>query len=173
MREYCPDAAGTGPFQTDQDYDIRADFGDIIRHGVFSINVFSVILLLGGIAATVGAVVQIVQNPGFVRSLLGAAAGIFMAASVVLSALWDTVKDFVKYYDFRAKRRDDRLYIRYGLLKKMEYTVPVDKIQALQIHQSLVARIFGRYMAEIVNVAWEMKRRREILFLSCIVQRRN
>lgn len=163
------DAAGTGPFQTDQDYDIRADFGDIIRHGVFSINVFSVILLLGGIAATVGAVVQIVQNPGFVRSLLGAAAGIFMAASVVLSALWDTVKDFVKYYDFRAKRRDDRLYIRYGLLKKMEYTVPVDKIQALQIHQSLVARICRRYMAEIVNVGMgdEKEERNSFLVLYC------
>lgn len=162
-------AAGTDSFQEDKDYDVRADFGDIIQHGLFSINIFSVLLLLGGIAATVGAVVQVVQNPGFVRSLLGAAAGILVAASVVFSALWDTVKDFVKYFDFCAKRRGDRLFIRYGLLKKMEYTVPVDKIQALQIHQSLVARICGRYMAEIVNVGMgdEKEEQNSFLVLYC------
>lgn len=161
------DAAEQSAFQ--EEYDVRADFGDIIQHGLFSINIFSVILLLAGIAATVGAVIQVVQNPGFIKSLLGAAAGILVAASIVVSALWDTVKDFVKYYDFRAKRRGDRLFIRYGLLKKMEYTVPVDKIQALQIHQSLVARICGRYMAEIVNVGMgdEKEERNSFLVLYC------
>ena len=160
-------AAEQSAFQ--EEYDVRADFGDIIQHGLFSINIFSVILLLAGIAATVGAVIQVVQNPGFIKSLLGAAAGILVAASIVVSALWDTVKDFVKYYDFRAKRRGDRLFIRYGLLKKMEYTVPVDKIQALQIHQSLVARICGRYMAEIVNVGMgdEKEERNSFLVLYC------
>ena len=34
----------------------------------------------------------------------------------------------------------------------MEYTIPVDKIQALVIRQSLVARIFHRYKAEIINI---------------------
>ena len=116
------------------------DFGDIIRHGLFSINIFSVLLLLAGIGATVGAVVQVVQNPGFIKSLLGAAAGILVAASIVLFRPLGYVKDFVKYYDFRAKRRGNRLFICYGLLKKMEYTIPTDKIQALRIHQSLVAR---------------------------------
>lgn len=159
----------TEEFSLEEDYDVRADMGDIIAHGFFSINVFSVLLLLAGIAAAVGAVVQAVQNPGFVKSLLGMAAGILVTASVVLSALWDTIKDFVKYYDFRAKRRGDRLYIRYGLLKKMEYTVPVDKIQALEINQSLVARISGRYMAEIVNVGMgdEKEEKNSFLVLYC------
>ena len=163
-------AAGAADGSSFQEaYDVRMDFGDIIRHGLFSINIFSVLLLLAGIGATVGAVVQVVQNPGFIKSLLGAAAGILVAASIVLSALWDTVKDFVKYYDFRAKRRGNRLFICYGLLKKMEYTIPTDKIQALRIHQSLVARICGRYMAEIVNVGMgdEKEEKNSFLVLYC------
>ena len=92
------------------------------------------------------------EQPELMSSLLGAAAGIIVAAGIVLSALWDTVKDFIRYYDFRAKRRGDKIYIKYGFLKKMEYTIPVDKIQALKIRQSFVARIFRKYMAEIVNV---------------------
>lgn len=156
-----------GSFQ--EEYDVHMDFGDIIRHGLFSINIFSVLLLLAGIGTTAGAVVQAVQNPGFVKSLLGAAAGILVAASIVFFALWDTVKDFIKYYDFRAKRRGNRLFICYGLLKKMEYTIPVDKIQALRIHQSLVARICGRYMAEIVNVGMgdEKEEKNSFLVLYC------
>lgn len=163
-------APGMGKRVTlEEDYDIRADFGDIIRHGLYSVNIFSVLLLLGGAAATAGAVVQVMQNPGLVKSLLGAAAGILVAASIVFSALWDTVKDFVKYYDFRAKRRGDRLFIRYGLLKKIEYTVPVDKIQALKINQSLVARLGHRYMAEIVNVGMgdESQEKNSFLVLYC------
>ncbi len=31
-------------------------------------------------------------------------------------------------------------------------TIPVDKIQALKIHQTMLARIAGRYMVEVVNV---------------------
>lgn len=160
-------AANGASFQ--ETYDVHMDFGDIIRHGLFSINIFSVLLLLAGIGATAGAIVQVVQNPGFIKSLLGAAAGILVAASIVFSALWDTVKDFIKYYDFRAKRRGNRLFICYGLLKKMEYTIPVDKIQALRIHQSLVARICGRYMAEIVNVGMgdEKEEKNSFLVLYC------
>ena len=75
------------------------------------------------------------------ETLLGAASGIILAVLIVASALWDTVKDFVRYYDFRAKRRGEKIYIRYGFFKKVEYTVPVNKIQALKLRQSLVARL--------------------------------
>lgn len=66
--------------------------------------------------------------------------------------MWDIVKGFLKYYDFKVKRRGDKLYLRYGLLKKVNYTIPVDKIQAVRLNQSLLARVTGRYMVEIVNV---------------------
>lgn len=166
---YAGASAAAPAVSLDDDYDICADFKDIMQHGLYSVNIFSVILLLGGIVTTIGVIVQVVQNPGFVKSLLGAAAGILVAASIVISALWDTVKDFVKYYDFRAKRRGNRLYIRYGLLKKMEYTVPVDKIQALMVNQSFVARMCGRYMAEIVNVGMgdEKEEKNSFLILYC------
>ena len=74
------------------------------------------------------------------------------AIAIILSAVWDIVKDFVRYLDFRVKRQRDRICIRYGVLKKVEYTIPVDMIQALKLRQTLIARLLGKYMAEIVNV---------------------
>lgn len=135
-----------------EDYDVRSDLGDILQHGFFSINVLSVGVLVLGIAGAVGAAAKTLGQPDVTRSLLGTASGILVAGIIVLSALWDTVKDFVRYYDFRAKRRENKIYIRYGFLKKVEYTVPVDKIQALRFRQSFVARLGHRYMAEIINV---------------------
>ena len=135
-----------------EDYDVRSDLADILQHGFFSVNILSVAVIILGIAGAVGTVFQIVGDPDAAQTLIGAASGILVAALIVASALWDTVKDFVRYYDFRAKRRGDKIYIRYGFFKKVEYTVPVDKIQALRLKQSFVARLGKRYMAEIVNV---------------------
>ena len=144
--------AGLHAAQEEEAYDFHAEFGDVFQHGLFSINIFSLIILLLGIAGAVVTAVRILGQPDLMTSMLSAAAGAVAAGAVFLSALWDTVKDFIRYYDFRAKRRGERIFIRYGFLKKVEYTIPVDKIQALKVRQSLVARLFGRYMAEIVNV---------------------
>lgn len=131
----------------DEEFDLRAEFGDIFQHGLFSINIFSMVILILGIIGAIVTAVRLLSQPDLMASVLGAAAGIMTAGAIVLSALWDTVKDFIRYYDFRAKRRGDKIYIRYGFLKKVEYTIPVDKIQALKVRQSFVARLGGRYMA--------------------------
>lgn len=135
-----------------EDYDIAADIQDIAFHGLFSISIFSVALAIAGIAGTVYSLMEMAGNPDFLKNIVSAAAGIIVGLSIAASAVWDTVKDFLRYYNFRVKRRNDRLYIRYGLLKKVEYTVPVDKIQALKIRQTFVARMAGRYMVEMINV---------------------
>ncbi|HJD47238.1 MAG TPA: PH domain-containing protein [Candidatus Mediterraneibacter norfolkensis] len=156
---------GSAAEAEDEVFDIRAEFGDVFQHGVFSVNIFSLLILTGAVIGTVTTVLQLLEQPHLMSSLLGAAAGIVVAAGIVLSALWDTVKDFIRYYDFRAKRRGDKIYIKYGFLKKMEYTIPVDKIQALKIRQSFVARIFHRYMAEIVNVGMGDEKEEQNSFL--------
>ena len=68
------------------------------------------------------------------------------------SSLWDIAKGFIQYYDFKAKRQGNKIYLSYGLFKKVHYTIPVEKINAVKLTQSLQARITGRYMAEVINV---------------------
>ncbi len=133
-------------------FDIQASFGDIMRHGLYSINIFSVILVIAGFAGTAFTAVRMLAQPDPLGALFRFAAADLVIISTILSGIWDTAKDFIRYYDFRAKREKDRIYLCYGLVKKVEYTIPTDKIQALIIRQSLVARIFGRYKAEIVNI---------------------
>ena len=163
--EYAEEQNGAvRPAEDGEEYDVRADLGDVLRHGIFSISAVSVVIFILALAGTVFSMVETVRNADLLGTAAGGAAGIAVAALIALSSLWDTVKDFVRYYDFRAKRREDKIYIQYGFFKKVEYTIPVDKIQALKIRQSMVARIGRRYMAEIINVGmgFELRRRRHV-----------
>lgn len=152
-----------------EDYDVHAGIADILQHGFFSISVISVVVFLLVVIGTVISVAEVITRADLMASLAGAAAGILVAVFITLSTLWDTVKDFVRYYDFRAKRLDDKIYIKYGFLKKVEYTIPVDKIQALKIRQSFLARIGRRYMAEIINVGMgdDQEEQHSFLILYC------
>lgn len=150
----------------EETFDIRADGGDILAHGLYSVNIFSVLVLIVCIAGTVVNVSEIVGKQDMMKSLLGVASSLLVSLAVILSAVWDTVKDFVRYYDFRAKRISGRIYIKYGLFKKAEYIVPADKIQALRIRQSLIARIAGRYMAEVINVGMGDEKEEKNSFLA-------
>ena len=50
------------------------------------------------------------------------------------------------------RRRKNKLYIKYGLYNKVDFAIPIDKINAIVVHQTFIARIFRKYSAEIVNV---------------------
>lgn len=155
--------------QESEDYDVRCVLADILQHGFFSISLLSVFVFLVALAGTVISVAEILERKDLMSSIAGAAAGVLVAVSVVISLLWDTVKDFVRYFDFRAKRMGDKIYIKYGFFKKVEYTIPVDKIQALKVRQSFIARLGRRYMAEIINVGMgdDQEEKNSFLILYC------
>lgn len=143
---------GMAPGPQEKAFDIIADFGEILQHGIFSINILSLLILIGAVVGSVAAAVRLFEQPDMVRSIVGSAAAVIFSIMIVASALWDTVKDFIRYYGFRARREGNKIYIGYGLFRKVEYTVPADKVQALRIRQTFIARIFHRYTAELVNV---------------------
>lgn len=140
------------PEEKAEDYDIYASSRDIVRHGICSMSVTSILAVFLVLAGAVAMAVETAGEGSMLESLFRSAVSLLAAAAIIFSAVWDIVKDFIKYLDFRVKRTNDRIYIRYGVLKKVEYTIPVDKIQALKLRQTLIARILGKYMAEIVNV---------------------
>ena len=48
-------------------------------------------------------------------------------------------------YDFKARRGKNKLYIKYGLYNKVDFAIPIDKINAIVVHQTFIARIFRKY----------------------------
>lgn len=149
----------------DSAYDITMDFAALFVHGLFSVSPLSLLIVIGGAVGTATVISEIFRDPNALETALSVLASILVAGAIFFSALWDIIKGFVIYYGFRAKREGDKIYIRYGLLKKVEYTIPVDKIQALKINQSFFARLTGKYMAEIVNVGLDDEQENAKAFL--------
>lgn len=144
-------AASYDPERTMQ-YDMEAGLGDMLVHGFFSINIFSVLVLAGCIVGAAELLAQTFGAGMAEKSIIGVLGSVTVVIFFFFSALWDIVKGFIQYYDFKAKRQGNKIYLSYGLFKKVHYTIPVEKINAVKLTQSLQARIAGRYMAEVINV---------------------
>jgi len=73
-------------------------------------------------------------------------------AWLILVAVFALIKGVVKYWDFQIERIGNELFLQYGLMSKVNYSIPVDKIQALVLKQGLLARMCKQYAVEVVNV---------------------
>lgn len=136
----------------DNDICIKAESKDLIKHGVFSINVFSV---LAFIAYLIGIIVYIVSLCE--QNYDGITTKNIIINSILLiitgfTILWNTAKDFIKFWNYRVYRAKDNINLSYGIIKKVNYTIPISTINAVKLKQTFIARLFKRYMVEIVNV---------------------
>lgn len=130
------------------------DLGDIILHGLFSIRITSIIIL----AIVVIIPTVLITDLGTINlgeTLIEMIANFVTAFWLAGTAIWSIVKEFVKYLNFRIERKKDKVYLSYGLFKKVAYSVPVDKINGIKLTQTPIARMAKRYMVEIVNVGMD------------------
>lgn len=127
---------------------------DIVVHGLFSINFFSLLVLAGVIFGTIGAFSEL-SLEDLEGNLVEMLFSILVSIWILGGMLWNVVKGFVKYIDFKIERRKDKIFLSYGLFKKVAYSIPVDKINAVRFTQTALARIGKRYMVEIINVGMD------------------
>ena len=134
---------------------IMGDLGDIILHGVFSIRLSSLVLFLVILAVQIGLLYSMatdnLEEEVFAELIGSLFAGTWF--SMVIG--WSILKEFFKYLNFRIERKKDKVFLNYGLFKKIAYSVPVDKINGIRLTQTPIARMAKRYMVEIINVGMD------------------
>ena len=139
-------------FDENGDYDVTTTMKEIIYHGIYSINIFSFIISIVALVISVGGIRFAISNGGFGSGLLTSFMSIAVTVVVCISTFWSIVQGFLKYYGFRVKRHGDKIYMQYGFFKKINYTIPVDKINSVFIKQSAIARFYKKYCVDIVNI---------------------
>ena len=99
--------------ETEIQFDVETTMEDMIKNGLFGMNLFSFLIILGGITMMITQIMTMMESGfgigGVVKTL---AQGIVMVA-IFFSALWDILKNYIMYYGFKAARRKDTLYIQY------------------------------------------------------------
>lgn len=127
------------------EYDIVYSVNDVLKHCFYNLSIFGFIFNLAMICFVVFISIRADGSDGFV------AVGLIAITSCI-SILKFFLGDLFKYYKFSIKREKDKLYISYGLFRLKKFTVPIDRINALNIKQSAISRIFKRYQSDIVTI---------------------
>lgn len=129
----------------------KATTGDIIKHGFLSSgivgSVFGLVILAALIISGMAFMAEDIEellNAGFLA--------LVWVAILVIGYVWKYIQAFIRYLDFTIRREDDRLIIHYGIIKKVDYSIPVNKIQALKLRQTGIGRILKSGMLEVINV---------------------
>ena len=127
------------------DYDIVYSPNDVLKHCFYNLSLMGLIFNLGLIGFSV-----------FISISVDGVKGILATAVVFLTACSSILKFFIgdlfKYYNFSVKRSEDKLYLSYGLFRIKKFTVPVNRINAININQKLISRISKRYQSDIVTI---------------------
>lgn len=154
---------------------VRISTKDIILHGLYSSRFMYAIFLplfilfeLVSEFAEEGDVEAIIDEVGALAAeTIGL--GILILTAVIAWALLATVvslvRNAVRYWDFGIERQKTKLVLNYGLTKKVNYSIPVDKIQAIVLKQSIIARLCRRYMVEVINVGMNDDEKEAQVFL--------
>lgn len=82
-------------------WDLEAQTKDIVLHGFLSINIFSVLIAVGSFAGAVGIVTAAASKISTGESLAGILLSLMMAVGMCVSAIWDIVKGFIRYYGLK------------------------------------------------------------------------
>ena len=164
---------------------IQTNMGDIFTHGLFSVNLLSVLVVIGCVVGAAGMVLQVIHSVSVGESIVKMLLSVLMLIAIFSSAIWNIVKGFIQYYDFKIDRNENKLYIRYGILKKVNYTIPAEKISALKLKQTFFARLTGRYTAavsythldvykrQILEILWRWQIKMKFSTIRCIhIQKR-
>ena len=121
----------------------RADMGELLLHGIFAsrfLYVFLIPLFLIFEFVTemttkdFNSMVQDVND--FATGTIGITA--FIISAVVswmfLALGFNLIRTVIKYWEFQIERNDEKLILQYGLTKKVTYSIPVNKIQAVVVN---------------------------------------
>jgi putative membrane protein len=69
--------------------------------------------------------------------------GLFVLVVALLSWLMAIVGTIVTYYGFELRRSGEHLFVQHGLLDKRRVTIPVRRIQAIEIEEGILRQPFG------------------------------
>lgn len=151
----CSDAGNTLEIGEIADVDFSyASAVDVLSHCFFSISTPLLVLALAVIAG-----IPLLVSFGDVSfwELISeedsSFKGRFLALLIlVITYGYSLIKQLLSFYHFGCIRRGNELIIRYGFFRKQDFTIPLERINAIRIVQPPLARLAGLMQAQLICV---------------------
>lgn len=116
---------------------------DIVMHCVYDLSIFLVLLGVGMAFYTVYEIKDVIRNGlDNLQNLILSGTVVITLGYTVLNSIFGK---FIRFYKLTVSRTGNRLYLKYGLFKIKEYIIPIEKINAIHINQTMIGKICKRY----------------------------
>lgn len=133
-------------------YQYEATKKDIIWNSICQISFLTLCVLISTLGVGILNLMEVIEMLQTAQGYEGMGIKLVVSVAFIGSGIWALIKSFFDYGDFKVAREQDKIYLKYGLLKKVEYTLPIEKMNGLVIKQTLIARLIGRYIIEVINI---------------------
>lgn len=148
-------------------FDIQYTPEQVAMHCIYSVSLSIVSFTVIVAAGLIFGLTHFAHEGFTVANVASALGGIISAIWIAATCLYSLVKDFFRYYGFRAKRVENRIIMSYGLIKKHQYVLPVDKINTIKVKARLISRLCGRQSVEVICIGvGDEKNENSLLLLS-------
>jgi len=141
----------------------KEEFVDIIYQANLK-NIFLMAITNGGAIGVITAVIAFISqfDDLIPYEKIYTEAQLFMASSILLfivlslfvilfAYLIAIVQTMLKYYDYKVEKTEKNLIISHGLLEKRKITVPIHRIQGIEIIENPLRRLFGYVTFQVIN----------------------
>ena len=135
-----------------EEYDVEYKAKDIVMHCVYTASPVAVLFCIAFIVGCAIALNSVNTGAAIVDGLINVLGSVFAILIIVWSVFQSLVRDFFVYYGFKARRHENKIYLTHGFFKKRQYTIAVDKINAVKLESPLVSRVLGRQFVKVICV---------------------
>lgn len=130
-------------------YDVTYSIKEIIVSGLVTSSIMEIIAAIGLICSSIVTMAAMMQDE---KDIFMIVSTLFIQVLAAFSVVADVLKKWLVNFNFRAKRYKDKIYVSLGLLKKKNYVVPVDKINAVSLRYSFIGRLCKRATVKVINI---------------------
>lgn len=136
----------------EEEYDVEYKAKDIIMHCVYTASPVAVLFCIAFIVGCGIALNSVNTGAAIVDGLINVLGSVLAVLVIVWSVFQSLIRDFFVYFGFKARRHENKIYLTHGLFKKRQYTIAVDKINAVKMEAPLVSRMLDRQFVKVICV---------------------
>lgn len=117
---------------------------DILKASMTSLSFLLLIPALASLYFMINDFINVEKEAeGVIQFILGAwwLTTIVVVFLIVASTLFGMIKTYIKYGNYRIHSDDERIYISRGVLDEVSFSISKEKVQAIEITQTLTKRI--------------------------------
>lgn len=127
---------------------------EVLSHCFFSIPTR---LLFLTFAVIIGVPLYLYLNNISIRHFIiddiaGSSGNLLAVFLLVITYGYSFAKQLLSFYHFRCFRQGNDIRIQYGFLKNQDFTIPLKRINAIQISQPPLSRLTGRMQAQLICI---------------------